>query len=160
MTTANKREWRERRLADALQQLVALQHQLEELQTEGTAPEAAAKRIQAVFRGLNQRRLDKKRVQLARSRTAGSQSRFVVSTARATEQLFRARCRELFLQYDTDSSGQLSAAELATAVSDWLPDYTADDMRRLFKAGDKDGSGYLNQREVCCGHRYLSVVQG
>ena len=33
MTTANKREWRERRLADALQQLAALQHQLAEGRT-------------------------------------------------------------------------------------------------------------------------------
>ena len=152
MTSANKgRAWREQRLADALTQLAALHRQLEELQTDGSPPEAAAKRIQAVFRGLHQRRLDQKRTQLSHSRSRSLTGVGMGSTARATEQLFRARCRELFLQYDTDNSGQLSAGELADAVSDWLPDYTAEDMRRLFRSGDKDGSGFLSQREVRCG---------
>ena len=152
MTSANKgRAWREQRLADALTQLAALHRQLEELQTDGSPTEAAAKRIQAVFRGLHQRRLDQKRTQLSHSRSRSLTGVGMGSTARATEQLFRARCRELFLQYDTDNSGQLSAGELADAVSDWLPDYTAEDMRRLFRSGDKDGSGFLSQREVRCG---------
>ena len=58
--------------------------------------------------------------------------------------LFRARCRDLYKQVDTDMSGTLEADELEPAVHAWLP---AVDVKEMIRKADSDNSGTVGPDE-------------
>ena len=62
----------------------------------------------------------------------------------ALRHLFRARCRDLYKQVDTDMSGTLEADELEPAVHAWLP---AVDVKEMIRKADSDNSGTVGEDE-------------
>ena len=58
--------------------------------------------------------------------------------------LFRARCRDLYKQVDSDMSNTLEADELEPVVHAWLPDI---DVKKMIADADTDGSGFVGEDE-------------